>query len=143
MTDYIVPLDKHDIHVLEAAVFTNGVTGTLDKYLEYLDCTRTFPSGIRIIQTIGLPYRHLVSMFLNLIDRLEDDALKNKYKELLEDRHHKNLEFEKEHPPVIFKSPKKVKNKTEPKEKEKKPSKKVLKQAEKMAKIGKLKINFK
>ena len=144
MKEYLVELDKHDINVVESAISRSSVKEVLIKYLEYMDCSRTFPSGTRIIQTIGLPYKHLVSIYYYVLDKLDDEEDKTKYEQLLISRHNENLEYEKEHAPVVYKNPKKGKSlTTSTKDKEKKPTKKMLKQAEKLAKIGKLKINLK
>lgn len=142
---YYVELDRTDRNVIQQGLddYDGDIAGYLEKQLSYLDCTRTFPNGMRVIQTIDYVYKHNITVCNALIDML-DGEVHDRYVEILKDIHAKNLEYEKSITPVVYDSKRKSKSKTkkepkEPKEpKEKKPSVKALKAAAKIAKIGAL-----
>lgn len=92
-----------------------GVEGAFNEELHYLDCTRYTPDGkFRLMQTVGVPYSVELGKAIYIIGAYSYDG-----ENLLLERHRMNLEYEKEHPPVIYKD----KNKSEPKTKKEKSDK--------------------
>ena len=142
LESYVTDYDKHDVNVAYSLVELLGVNGYLDKQLDRIDCTKPLQNGLRLMQTIGLPYAHEITMFLFVLDHTFDEILKEEYVNKLLAVHHKNLEYEKENKPIVYKKVKKAKEKVV-KEKVPKESKKVAKAIAAANKIGKLKIMFK
>lgn len=110
--DYIIELDSIDINIANNKVDELGIEEFLTQQLYYLDCTRISNNGMRLMQTIGYPYRRELSLYLyalenkvNFLTVKDSDISKfNKdywINKLLE-RHTSNIEYEKENPPVWY-----------------------------------------
>ena len=54
------------------------------------------------MQTIGYPYKREISRYLYLVNMIEDEDKRNTYINNLLELHIKNLEYEKENPPIIY-----------------------------------------
>lgn len=128
LTDYvIIDIPDSTIANVDKRVETLGVEEAFNEELVYLDCTRYDKEGkFRLMQTVGVPYSVELGKAIYIINAYQYDGV-NK---LLE-RHQMNLEYEKEHPPVIYKD----KNLKQPKEKK---ERKVKEPKEKKPKISKL-----
>lgn len=117
---YIVKLDEDFNKILIDNISNYGAETYFDMLLNYLDCTKIV-NGLRLHQTIGVTYKlDITRAYIVATEYLKEDS--NKYISLLLDVHNKNLEFEKDNPPIIYKS-KKVKEKKEQKEKKEKKEK--------------------
>jgi len=123
LTDKLKPLSDYVIIDIPDSIIGNvdkrvealGVEEAFNEELVYLDCTRYDKEGkFRLMQTIGVPYSIELGKAIYIMNAYQYDGA-NK---LLE-RHQMNLEYEKEHPPVIYKD----KNLKQPKEKKEKESK--------------------
>lgn len=128
LSDYVI-IDIPDsiIGNVDKRVETLGVEEAFNEQLVYLDCTRYDKEGkFRLMQTVGVPYSVELGKAIYIINAYQYNGV-NK---LLE-RHHMNLEYEKEHPPVIYKD----KNLKQPKEKK---ERKVKESKEKKPKMSKL-----
>lgn len=128
LTDYVI-IDIPDsiINNVDKRVEKLGVEEAFSEELVYLDCTRYDKEGkFRLMQTVGVPYSVELGKAIYIINAYQYDGV-NK---LLE-RHQMNLEYEKEHPPVIYKD----KNLKQPKERK---ERKVKEPKEKKPKISKL-----
>lgn len=126
--NYSYELDKSDRLMLD-----NKLDGILpfddyqafldlfNTHLHYIDCTRTMPNGMRIMQTINEPYKWELARCVYLVNWLKDkneDLWKECYDKIVK-RHEDNLEFEKTTPPIIYDTLKSKKgNKRKPKVKE-------------------------
>ena len=100
LNDYVI-IDIPDsiISNVDKRVETLGVEEAFNEELVYLDCTRYDKEGkFRLMQTVGVPYSVELGKAIYIINAYQYDGV---YK-LLE-RHQMNLEYEKEHPPVIYK----------------------------------------
>lgn len=128
LTDYvIIDIPDSTIANVDKRVETLGVEEAFNEELVYLDCTRYDKEGkFRLMQTVGVPYSVELGKAIYIINAYQYDGV-NK---LLE-RHQMNLEYEKEHPPVIYKD----KNLKQPKERK---ERKVKEPKEKKPKISKL-----
>ena len=99
--DYLIELDKSDINILNQEVVEKGVEGYLSLLLVYLDCSRII-NNMRMMQTIGYPYRVYISRYVYILDNILNKDNYNEYINKLISLHLKNLDFEKENPPIIY-----------------------------------------
>ena len=99
--DYLIDLDKSDINILNQKVVEKGVEGYLSLLLVYLDCSRIV-NNMRMMQTIGYPYRVYISRYVYILDNILNKDSYNEYVNKLISLHSKNLEYEKEHDTIIY-----------------------------------------
>ena len=111
LRNYITSLDDSDHKMIDKRVAEKGIEGYLNQQLVYLDCSRII-NNVRIMQTIGYPYRREISSYLYALETYlkEDEGKYDYYCVILADRHLANLEYEKENPPIWY-GGKKAKNK--------------------------------
>ena len=110
LKSYIVKLDEDFNKILIDNISNYGAETYFNMLLNYLDCTKIV-NGLRLHQTIGVTYKlDITRAYIVATEYLKEDS--NKYIGILLDVHNKNLEFEKDNPPIIYKS-KKVKEKKE------------------------------
>ena len=130
LSDYvIVDIPDSIIGNVDKRVETLGVEEAFNEELVYLDCTRYDKEGkFRLMQTVGVPYSVELGKAIYIINAYQYDGV-NK---LLE-RHQMNLEYEKEHPPVIYKD----KNLKQPKERKERKVKEPKEKKPKMTKLEK------
>ena len=78
----------------------------LDSFLEYnfhsLDCTRVCKNGLRPMQTIGYPYKHIIIETVFAIKNYVEEDKQDEYFERLLKRHSDNLEYEQTNPPIWY-----------------------------------------
>lgn len=78
----------------------------LDSFLEYnfhsLDCTRVCKDGLRPMQTIGHPYRHIITQIIFIIKNYVKEDKQDEYYERLLKQHRDNLEYEQINPPIWY-----------------------------------------
>ena len=141
----IKELDKYKKHLsdfykvqVDARVVNYGRYGAWEKHLVWLDCTRRFPDGSRIIQVNSHNYESEMAQLLYLIDTYFDDVKYELYDKVLK-HHENNVQYDIDNPPTI--TPK-SKQKT-PRRKKDTPSAAELKAKAKAMKIGALKFNIK
>ena len=99
--DYNIELDKFDIKMLNNEVVEKGVENYLSLLLVYLDCSRII-NNMRMMQTIGYPYKRYISIYLYILNNILDNDKYSEYENKLISLHLKNLDFEKENPPIIY-----------------------------------------
>lgn len=99
LNDYIIPLDNTITSMIDSNVAEKGIENYLSQQLVYLDCSRIYKSGLRAMQTIGYPYRKEISSYFYVLDKIPN---KDEWLDKLLERHHANLEYEKENPPVWY-----------------------------------------
>ena len=99
--DYITKLDKIDINILNNNIVEKGIENYLSLLLVYLDCSRII-NNMRMMQTIGYPYKRYISIYLYILDNILDNDKYSEYEDKLISLHLKNLDFEKENPPIIY-----------------------------------------
>ena len=130
LTDYvIIDIPDSTIANVDKRVEALGVEEAFNEELVYLDCTRYDKEGkFRLMQTVGVPYSVELGKAIYIINAYQYDGV-NK---LLE-RHQMNLEYEKEHPPVIYKD----KNLKQPKERKERKVKEPKEKKPKMSKLEK------
>ena len=130
LSDYvIVDIPDSIIGNVDKRVETLGVEEAFNEELVYLDCTRYDKEGkFRLMETIGVPYSVELGKAIYIINAYQYDGI-NK---LLE-RHQMNLEYEKEHPPVIYKD----KNLKQPKERKERKVKEPKEKKPKMTRLEK------
>ena len=130
LSDYvIIDIPDSTIANVDKRVETLGVEEAFNEELVYLDCTRYDKEGkFRLMQTVGVPYSVELGKAIYIINAYQYDGV-NK---LLE-RHQMNLEYEKEHPPVIYKD----KNLKQPKERKERKVKEPKEKKPKMSKLEK------
>lgn len=143
LSKYLVPLTDNDINFLLHEIERSSVKDVVNYCLKRIDCTRVI-NGMRMMQTIGAPYRYELS-YLNYL--LDNHLLQDEKEIILAEIfhiHENNLKYEEEHPPVIYDTKKKGKPKVTKekvvKEKVPKISRAELKMATRMAT---LKFNLK
>lgn len=130
LSDYvIIDIPDSTIDNVDKRVEALGVEEAFNEELVYLDCTRYDKEGkFRLMQTVGVPYSVELGKAIYIINAYQYDGV-NK---LLE-RHQMNLEYEKEHPPVIYKD----KNLKQPKERKERKVKEPKEKKPKMTKLEK------
>ena len=99
--DYNIELDKFDIKMLNNEVVEKGVENYLSLLLVYLDCSRII-NNMRMMQTIGYPYKRYISIYLYILNNILDNDKYSEYENKLISLHIKNLDYEKENPPIIY-----------------------------------------
>ena len=99
--DYNIELDKFDIRMLNNEVVEKGIENYLSLLLVYLDCSRII-NNMRMMQTIGYPYKRYISIYLYILNNILDNDKYSEYENKLISLHLKNLDFEKENPPIIY-----------------------------------------
>ena len=130
LTDYvIIDIPDSTIANVDKRVEALGVEEAFNEELVYLDCTRYDKEGkFRLMQTVGVPYSVELGKAIYIINAYQYDGVHK----LLE-RHQMNLEYEKEHPPVIYKD----KNLKQPKERKERKVKEPKEKKPKMSKLEK------
>ena len=120
---YHTDLDDSDKAMIDKQVAEKGIEQYLNQQLIYLDCSRIL-QNMRMMQTIGYPYKREISSYLYVLDNLEkyntlsSDKEVRYYIDLLIERHNANIEYEKENPPVWYDGKPKKNSKRKPKAKE-------------------------
>lgn len=110
---YVIKLNDFFLRLIDNDLREIGYEEALNKQYKYIDCTRisTNTPNMRLIQTIDHTYKLEISKTLEIISKIDyEDAQENALIKLLE-IHHKNIEFEKENPPIVYKK-RKDKNST-------------------------------
>lgn len=78
----------------------------IETFLEYnfnsLDCIRVYNNGLRPMQTIGYPYRHIITEIVFIIKNYIQENKQNEYFERLLKCHSDNLEYEQKNPPIWY-----------------------------------------
>ena len=130
LTDYvIIDIPDSTIANVDKRVEALGVEEAFNEELVYLDCTRYDKEGkFRLMQTVGVPYSVELGKAIYIMNAYQYDGVHK----LLE-RHQMNLEYEKEHPPVIYKD----KNLKQPKERKERKVKEPKEKKPKMSKLEK------
>jgi len=138
LDDYLFELDFFSRSFLEQRVRKYGAQSVLNVQLECLDCTKKTSTGDTVQQTNGYSYRNELSQTIELINNYmkSDEELLQK----VIDVHNKNLQWEKDNPPVPAKY-KRIKG--ERKRGEKKETAAERKIKAQAARIGKLSLNLK
>ena len=101
LENYQIDLDKFDIEMLNNNIVEKGIENYLSLLLVYLDCSRII-NNMRMMQTIGYTYKRYISTYIYILNNILD---KNKYSEYVNNLislHLKNLDYEKENPPIIY-----------------------------------------
>ena len=126
LRNYITTLDDADHKMIDQRVAEKGIEGYLNQQLVYLDCSRII-QGMRMMQTIGYPYKREISSYVYAIDNWNSTiTCPENYEgnpdeywiDKLIKRHIANLEYEKENPPVWYDGKSKKVSKRKPKAKE-------------------------
>lgn len=144
LNNYYQECDDFQKAIIDIDIKRQGREKTWDIYYDYIDCTRISANGVRIMQTIGIPYINEMSEILHLVYNYFKDDLDNRL-QLILNRHNANIEFEEINPPVIYKDKKKAstikninKKKADNKDKTKTPSAAEKKLANKVLKLNAL-----
>ena len=100
---YHTDLDKCDTDMIDNRVAEKGIEEYLNQQLIYLDCSRIL-KGMRMMQTIGYPYKREISSYVYALDTSEfkDKGEISIWTDKLIERHKANLEYEKENPPIWY-----------------------------------------
>ena len=115
---YHTDLDDADRAMIDRRVEEKGIEGYLTQQLVYLDCTRII-QGMRMMQTIGYPYKREICSYVYAVSGIEDDSEREQiWIDKLIERHNANIEYEKENPPVWYGDKIKKGGKRKPKAKE-------------------------
>lgn len=105
---YIEPIRDFHKEILEKEVRELGRDEVFSRQLVNLDCSRIV-KGYRLQQTTSYTYVCQITRTLYVIETWFKDEEDDKLEEVLE-LHNRNLEFEKDNPPIIY-GGKKYKNK--------------------------------
>ena len=115
---YHTDLDEADKAMIDRRVKEKGIEEYLTQQLVYLDCSRII-QGMRMMQTIGYPYKREIMSFLYAVSGLaEDPDYEQTWINKLIECHNANIEYEKENPPIWYDGKPKKTSKRKPKAKE-------------------------
>lgn len=115
---YHTDIDDADRVMIDRRVEEKGIEEYLNQQLVYLDCSRIL-QGMRMMQTIGYPYKREISSYVYALSGLaEDPEYEQVWINKLIERHQANLEYEKENPPIWYDGKPKKNGKRKPKTKE-------------------------
>lgn len=115
--EYIVETDSDwNVDYMINEINANDITELLDKLIDRIDCTKVYPSGLRVMQTIGYPYKREITRYLFVLNNIEDEEVKQEYYQKLIDRHNANIEYEKDNAPVWYSKKYKLANERKAKE---------------------------
>ena len=112
LKDYIIELEQFDIDLINKSIVEKGIDKFLSQQLIYLDCSRII-NGMRMMQTIGYPYKVEISRYLYVLDMIKNDKIISEYKNKLLIRHNLNLTYEKDNPPIWYDKDKIINTKKE------------------------------
>ena len=99
---YHTDLDDGDKTMIDRQVEEKGIEQYLNQQLVYLDCSR-IKDGMRMMQTIGYPYKREISKYAYVIETYKNNIeCIEDWTTILVDLHERNLEYEKENPPIWY-----------------------------------------
>lgn len=99
---YYTELDDVDRAMIDRRVKEKGIEEYLNQQLVYLNCSRVI-QGMRMMQTIGYPYKKEISSYIYVLEIIQDDTDYYKiWHDKLIERHNANIEYEKENPPIWY-----------------------------------------
>ena len=106
LKDYIIELEQFDINLIKNYVAEKGIDEFLSQQLIYLDCSRII-QGMRMMQTIGYPYRRELMIFFYVLDKAvwndgKQDEHHKEWSDKLIALHEANLKYEEINPPVWY-----------------------------------------
>lgn len=140
---YITRIDDVDKRMALNRLKNNDIKTIVDKDITFLDCTRQV-NNKPIIQTIDYTYRYVMSKLIYLITNIELNESEYKlYVDKIKECHKSNIEYEKEHIPIIYDKSKIKTNKRTNKEKKTKETKEDNNKALRAALLKTLKFGVK
>lgn len=103
---YTMKLDEQVEAMAKKDVAQQGIETYVSKELVRLDCSRVL-DNMRMMQTIGTPYKYEASRLLVGIEYALDEGLidenkRNEYESKLVALHKRNLKYEEDNPPQIY-----------------------------------------
>lgn len=107
LKSYFVDITENDVDILNQRIAKYGVDEIYNRQLHFLDCSRTIrgeKGNIRAIQTIDYTYKFELSLTAYLVEAYMNDEYYDDYVNQLVTIHKNNLEYEKDNPPVIYKT---------------------------------------
>lgn len=109
-----VILEPRDIRFIENELATKGFDKTMGELIRGLDATVVLPDGGRPYQTSSFVYKWNRAAFIYILNNSpEIDARRYKdYMIILEELEKKNIEYEKENPPIEYDTTKKKRTAT-------------------------------
>ena len=104
--EYYTTLDNLDKSMADSNVAEKGIDKFLSQQLIYLDCSRIL-QGMRMMQTIGYPYRRELMIFFYVLDKAvwtdgKQDEHHKEWSDKLIALHEANLKYEEINPPVWY-----------------------------------------
>ena len=104
--EYYTTLDNLDKSMADSNVAEKGIDKFLSQQLIYLDCSRII-QGMRMMQTIGYPYRRELMIFFYVLDKaVWTDGKQDKHHKEWSDKlialHEANLKYEEINPPIWY-----------------------------------------
>ena len=88
--EYYTTLDNLDKSMADSNVAEKGIDKFLSQQLVYLYCSRIL-QGMRMMQTIGYPYKRYISIYLYILNNILDNDKYSEYEDKLISLHLKNL----------------------------------------------------
>lgn len=109
-----VTLEPRDIRFIENELATKGFDKTMEELIRGLDATVVLPDGGRPYQTCSFVYKWNRAAFIYILNNSpEIDGRRYKhYMLMLEELETKNIEYEKENPPIEYDTTKKKRTST-------------------------------
>lgn len=104
-----VTLEPRDIRFIENELATKGFDKTMKELIRGLDATVVLPDGGRPYQTCSFVYKWNRAAFIYILNNSPeiDNRRYKHYMLMLEELEKKNIEYEKENPPIEYDTTKK------------------------------------
>ena len=143
----LIKLEDADRNLVKYESDQIGLDNYIQKELDYLDVSRTLAENpkFRIVQTIDWLYKVTIAKVHYAISLVESVEERKMLLQKLAEKHRANLEYEKEHPPLVYKGSKQAKSKRSNSPVEKNEHKETVAEKKlkaKAAKLGTLKLKL-
>lgn len=102
---YIIKLNNFFLRLIDNDLREVGYEEALNRQYKYIDCTRmsTTTPNMRLVQTIDHTYKLEISKTLEIINKIEDETEQENALAKLLEIHKRNIDFEQENPPTVYK----------------------------------------
>lgn len=99
---YIDEPDSFMTSFIQHEIQNVGIETFLEHNFNSLDCARVCNDGLRPMQTIGYPYKHIIIETVFTIKNYVQENKQDEYFERLLKCHSDNLEYEQKNPPIWY-----------------------------------------
>lgn len=103
LNPYLLELKDEDFSLVRERYNRLGKEKAFEKHLQFMNCTRYFTnSNLRIIQTIGYPYKKEITDIIWFVNNFIEEQDKDYYFNKILEQHNENVKFEIDNPPIWY-----------------------------------------